>query len=40
MRYELANSHMEAALSELQGLVLAVDPDVCVEGCCVAGPAP
>ena len=33
VRYELADSHLAAGLSQLLGLVLAVDPDyVCVDG--------
>ena len=36
VRYELADSHLGAALSQLMGLVLAVDPDcACVDGCAV-----
>ena len=34
VRYELADSHLADALSQLLSLVLAVDPDcICVDGC-------
>jgi hypothetical protein len=36
VRYELADSHLAAGLSQLLGMVLAVDPDcACVDGCAV-----
>ena len=36
VRYEFADSHLAAGLSQLLGLVLAVDPDcACVDGCAV-----
>ena len=36
VRYELADSHLAAGLSQLLGLVLAVDPDcACVDGCTI-----
>ena len=35
-RYELADSNLAGALSQLLGVVLAVDPDsVCADGCAV-----